>query len=222
MTASIAEEAMTVEIVVGANDAAGIAEVPNAAEVENPASPNALQPDTKEKRELPLTEREMPSAPQEAERSTEPMVAPSEEPIAPIQREISPRQQKVEEPPAPEPAERPRPMPNRSTASPASAHGVGRGRLAGEANYQGLVATRLARYKRFPPEARNRRQQGSAIVSFDIDPTGRVTSVRLVRKTGFAALDNEVEAMVWRASPFPAPPTGVALTFSAPISFHLN
>jgi protein TonB len=94
--------------------------------------------------------------------------------------------------------------------------------MAGDANYLGLVAARLARYKRFPPEARGRRQQGAAIVSFNINGDGRVTSVRLVRGTGFAALDREVEAMVHRASPFPAPPGGTATSFTAPVSFHLN
>ena len=93
---------------------------------------------------------------------------------------------------------------------------------AGDANYQGLVAARLARFKRFPAEARRRREQGSALVSFVIDGTGRVTSVRLVRGTGFAALDDEVQAMVRRASPFPPPPRGTDMTFSAPVSFHLN
>jgi protein TonB len=57
--------------------------------------------------------------------------------------------------------------------------------MAGDANYQGLIAARLARFKRFPPEARRRREQGSALVSFVIEADGRVMSVRLVRGTGF-------------------------------------
>jgi protein TonB len=92
----------------------------------------------------------------------------------------------------------------------------------GDANYRGLVAARLARMKRFPAEARRRREQGSALVSFVIDGTGRVTSVRLVRGTGFAVLDEEVQAMVRRASPFPSPPGGVQMTFTAPVSFQLK
>jgi protein TonB len=94
--------------------------------------------------------------------------------------------------------------------------------MAGDANYQGLVAARLARFKRFPPEARRRREQGSALVSFTIDGTGRATSIRLLRGTGFAALDEEVQAMVTRASPFPPPPRGANMSFSAPVSFRLN
>jgi protein TonB len=215
--ASIAEEAITVEIVVGANSAAGTADVPSAVEVESRASLNAPQPDTKEAREEPPPEpeRTAPPAPQDLA-----AVTPTEESIAPIQREIPPPEQKTEEQPPEPKLEEPKPKP--SIASAPAANSVGRGRMAGDANYQGLVAARLARFKRFPPDARKRREQGSAVVSFGIDSAGRVTSVRLVRKTGFVALDHEVEAMVWRASPFPAPPTGVALNFSAPVSFHLN
>jgi len=92
----------------------------------------------------------------------------------------------------------------------------------GNANYQGLVAARPARFKRFPAEAQRRREQGSALVSFTIDSTGRATSVQLVRGTGFGALDGEVQAMVRRASPFPPPPNGAATTFSAPVTSHLK
>ena len=213
MTASVGQDAITVEIVVGADSAAGTAQARSDVEAEQQSATDVRQDQTAQEKSI-----------KEEMTQPEPKVTPAEEAIAPVQKETIPPERNVEEsPPEPKPLEPSRPKPPPSTASTPAANSIGRGRMtAGEANYQGLVATRLARYKRFPPEARNRRQQGSAIVSFDIDPAGRVTSVRLVRKTGFAALDSEVEAMVWRASPFPPPPTGVALTFSAPISFHLN
>ena len=146
-----------------------------------------------------------------------------EEAIAPVQKEVAPPEQNVEEtPPEPKPLAPPRPKPAPSTAS-APASSIGRGRMiAGDANYQGLVAARLARFKRFPEDARRRREQGSALVSFTIDGAGRATSVRLRRGTGFAVLDEEVQAMVRRASPFPMPPRGTEMTFSAPVSFHLK
>jgi periplasmic protein TonB len=150
-------------------------------------------------------------------------MTPAEEPIAPPQKEVTPPERSVEEtPPEPKPLEPAQPKPVPSTASTPAANSIGRGRMAGDANYQGLIAARLARFKRFPPEARRRREHGSALVSFVIDGTGRVTSVRLVRGTGFAALDDEVQAMVRRASPFPPPPRGAEINFSAPVSFHLN
>ena len=149
-------------------------------------------------------------------------MTPVEEPIAPLQK-VSPAERNVEEtPPEPKPLDPSQPKPTPSTASAPAANSIGRGRMAGDANYQGLVAARLARFKRFPLEARRRREHGSALVSFVIDGTGRVTSVRLVRGTGFAVLDDEVQAMVRRASPFPPPPRGADMNFSAPVSFHLH
>lgn len=234
-TASIAEEAITIEIVVGANSAAGTADVPSNAEAERQASAEARQQNSTEAREETRLEPDTAAArdmltPQEPDRPAEPppqdlaAVTPTEEPIAPVRQETPPPERKVEEPPPaePKPEDRSRPMPKSSTASAPAANSVGRGRMAGDANYLGLVAARLARYKRFPPEARSRRQQGAAVVSFNIGADGRVTSVKLVRGTGFAALDHEVEAMVHRASPFPAPPSGMVTSFTAPVSFHLN
>jgi periplasmic protein TonB len=49
-----------------------------------------------------------------------------------------------------------------------------------------------------------------------------VTSVRLARGSGIASFDQEVQAMVRRASPFPAPPSGQPKSFMVPVSFRLN
>jgi periplasmic protein TonB len=217
-TAGIAEEAITVEIIVGANSAAGIAAVPSNAEAERQASTQMRLQNTTEPREQARPEEDTTAAlhallPQEPDRPIE----PNPQELAAVTAPMPPPPERKAEP-----EDRPRPMPQSSTASAPAANSVGRGRMAGEANYLGLVAARLARYKRFPPEARGRRQQGAAVVSFNINGDGRVTSVKLVRGTGFAALDREVEAMVHRASPFPAPPGGIATSFTAPVSFHLN
>jgi protein TonB len=230
-TPGIAEEAITIEIVVGANSAAGIAAAPSNAEAERQASAETRRHNDPGSREDTRPERDATDArdmltPQEpaSEPPTQDLAAVTEEPMAQVRQQTPSPERKVDEPPPPEPKpdDRPRPLPQASTASAPAANSVGRGRMAGDANYLGLVAARLARYKRFPPEARSRRQQGAAVVSFNINGDGRVTSVRLVRRSGFAALDSEVEAMVHRASPFPAPPGGIATSFTAPVSFRLN
>jgi protein TonB len=61
-----------------------------------------------------------------------------------------------------------------------------------------------------------------ATISFGIDGGGRVTSVRIVRGTGVASLDQEAQAMPHRASPFPAPPGGRPMTFTVPVSFLMR
>ena len=213
MTASVGEDAITVEIVVGTDSAAGIAQARSDVEAEQQSAMDARQDETAQ--EKPIKEEPVPQP--------EAVMTPAEEPIAPIQKEIIPPERNVEETPSePKPVAPSRPKPTPSTASAPAANSIGRGRMTGDANYQGLVAARLARFKRFPPEARRRHEHGSALVSFVIDGTGRITSVRLVRGTGFAALDDEVQAMVRRASPFPPPPRGADMNFSAPVSFHLN
>jgi len=52
--------------------------------------------------------------------------------------------------------------------------------------------------------------------------SGGVTSVRLARSSGVGSIDQEVQAMVRRASPFPPPPGGRAQTFTVPVNFRLN
>ena len=202
MMASAGEETITVEILVGANAAAGIADARSDMEAERQT---ALDP-----REEEATREK--SVKQDTARQPETAMVTTEEPVPPVEKEAVPIKETPPDPP---------PKPTPSTAS-APAGSIGRGRMAGDANYQGLVAARLARFKRYPPEARRRREQGSALVSFTIDTTGRATSIRLVRGTGFAALDEEVQAMVKRASPFPPPPRGADMSFSAPVSFRLN
>jgi outer membrane biosynthesis protein TonB len=162
--ASVGEEAITVEIVVGANAAAGIADMRSDVETERQTAADAR--DEQASREKPNKE--------DTERPSETSMVPTEEPVSPLEKETIP----VEEKP-PQPAPKPTP----STAS-APAGSIGRGRMAGDANYQGLVAARLARTKRYPPEARRRREQGSAVVSFTIDVTGRAKSIRLIGATG--------------------------------------
>lgn len=114
---------------------------------------------------------------------------------------------------------------NRSTTrQPAAraAGGIGRGRSDADTNYRGMVAAHLARYKRFPTDARGRGEGGRTVVSFSLNGSGSVTSARLVNGSGIASLDQESLAMVRRASPFPAPPSGRAMHFTVPVSFQLR
>jgi protein TonB len=198
---SVGEDAITVEIIVGANSAAGTGEARNDVEADQQSVRDASpqQETVQEKPKENLLPREPP-------------------------KDVSPRERQIEEtPPEPKPSGPSRPKQAAPDVPAPAANSIGRGRMtAGDANYQGLVAARLARMKRYPTEARRRREQGSAIVSFVIDAAGRVTSVRLLRRTGSAALDEEVQAMVQRASPFPPPPRGAEMSFSAPVTFHLN
>jgi len=99
---------------------------------------------------------------------------------------------------------------------------VGVGRSAADSNYAGLVSAHLRRHQQYPADARSRGEQGTATVSFSLDGGGHVTSARLLRGSGIASIDAEVQAMVRRASPFPAPPSGRGVSFTVPVRFRLH
>ena len=107
-------------------------------------------------------------------------------------------------------------------APSSAANNVGVGRSDANSNYAGLVSAHLRRHQQYPADARSRGEQGTATVSFSVDGAGRVASARLVRGSGIASIDQEVEAMVRRSSPFPAPPSGRGVSFTVPVSFRLN
>lgn len=90
------------------------------------------------------------------------------------------------------------------------------------ARWQARVASHLERRKRYPSAAKRQGQQGTAQVRFTIDGSGNVQSVSLVRSSGVALLDEEVVALVRRASPVPAPPPGVNRTIVVPIRFSMR
>jgi TonB family protein len=113
-------------------------------------------------------------------------------------------------------------LPPASRAPSRAANGTGPGRSDAATNYRGLVYAHLVRYQRYPAEARSRGEQGVPAVSFTLDNSGGVTSVALVRPSGIASLDQEAQAMVRRASPFPPPPPGAPRSFTAPVRFHLQ
>jgi periplasmic protein TonB len=285
--ASIGVVSMSVEIVLGADLAAGLAKTPSPSETAVSSVPSPEQSEDTAEHDVARTETKVADEPQVVERQVERQVErepPPPEPLVPeaveateVPAEIptptpvevaelpppattpEPKVEQPPEPPKPRPREvetvKPKPpepelakpvekppqstrveQPKRekqrranergkrkvaSIASSASS-GIGRGRSDASTNYRGVVAAHLARHKQYPADSRSRGEQGSATVTFTIDGGGRVTRVSITRQTGIASLDAETVAMVRRASPFPAPPTGQAMSFTVPVSFALR
>ncbi|MFB9953076.1 cell envelope integrity protein TolA [Rhizobium puerariae] len=74
------------------------------------------------------------------------------------------------------------------------------------AKWKSRVQAKLARTARKCPG----NGTGTAAVRFSFDGSGNVTGVSLSRSSGDSAIDNYIVSAVRRASPIPAPPSGVA------------
>jgi protein TonB len=243
--ASIGLEVISVEMVLGAQSEAGTAEAPGEATVDSAYTPDLAPPDdTKtELTEKPVTETK--EEPREIAEDLKPVVHEEPKPqiVAAAPPEPLPAPELSADPePKKEPAveavkEQPKPVAAKPVtekgkakkqriAAPSqhsvAASGVGRGSSQADANYRGMVIAHLSRHKQFPADARARGDTGIASVTFSISGSGAVTSVRLARSSGSSSLDREVQAMVRRASPFPPPPSGQPMSFTAPVNFNLR
>src|SRR5437764_789485 len=234
--ASIGEQVISIEIVVGATAPAGVAQTPGE---QDAATPETLQPEAPREPEEKATET--PLEPEVASETPK----PNEEPPRAVARDtevalVPPPQEKPAEPKVqpPKPVQNAAPAKERRrieaptkehatkqakvSAPSTAANNVGVGRSDNNSNYAGLVSAHLRRHQQYPADARSRAEQGTATVSFSLDGGGRVTAAHLVRGSGSASIDQEVQAMVRRSSRFPAPPSGRGVSFTVPVSFRLN
>lgn len=92
-------------------------------------------------------------------------------------------------------------------------------------DYIGLIRARLEKVKHYPADARSRAEQGTPYVRFVLDRSGRLLSSHLEKPSGVSALDDEAEAMVQQAAPFPPFPASMQQTrleLIVPIQFLLK
>jgi periplasmic protein TonB len=91
--------------------------------------------------------------------------------------------------------------------------------------YAARVRSWLLSHKIYPKYARMRRLEGVVRVRFVLDRAGRLIEGGLLGGSGEKTLDAEGEAMLRRASPYPAAPsavTGERIAFTAAIAFELT
>ena len=91
------------------------------------------------------------------------------------------------------------------------------------ASWQQAVIARLARFQRYPAQAKG--ATGVVNLSFSIDRQGHVLNSRIIKSSGSAVLDAEALSLLTRAAPLPPPPAAVPdsdLTFVLPIRFGLR
>ncbi|MEY8879956.1 TonB family protein [Donghicola sp. XS_ASV15] len=83
---------------------------------------------------------------------------------------------------------------------------------AAVSNYPGQVMRCISRVGR--PRVR---AKGAARIAFEVSSSGAVTGVTLAQSSGVAALDKEALALISRAGPCPAPPSGAQHSFAIQI-----
>jgi TonB family protein len=115
------------------------------------------------------------------------------------------------------------------TLNPSPQIGVANGEAASleqaRISYQDMVATMLARAKRYPERALKRHMTGEGSIRLEISADGSLADFKIIRSTEAAILDEELRAMVERAAPFPAFPTDLQkarLALVVPVAFRLE
>jgi len=117
--------------------------------------------------------------------------------------------------------EAPAPAPQAAPPGPAVAAPPGEV----QAPWEGRLLAHLARFKRFPPAAQRRGEQGVVLMRLTVGRDGSVRSMSMARGSGYADLDQEAQAWMVRAAPLPAfPPeiTSQQMEILVPLRFMLR
>jgi protein TonB len=92
-------------------------------------------------------------------------------------------------------------------------------------SWKSQLVARLERYKRYPPQAQSRGEQGVAQLAFSIDRGGGVHHARILRSSGSNLLDEATLDLVERAAPLPPPPpeiSGAQIAIVVPIRYGIR
>lgn len=123
--------------------------------------------------------------------------------------------------PAPQPVQQPavQAMPKTDPAQPAP-------QPANNApdSWEGRVLARIARYRRYPANAKRAREQGVVFIHFRMDRAGHILTASLARSSGHADLDQAALDTLRRADPLPSIPDDRPdqLELSVPIEFYIR
>jgi protein TonB len=92
-------------------------------------------------------------------------------------------------------------------------------------DYRSELSAWLQRYKNYPRRARRLRQEGTVVLYFVMDRSGRVLDWEIRQSSGHELLDEAVRDMIREADPLPALPDSVSmqrLALTVPVRFQLR
>jgi periplasmic protein TonB len=119
--------------------------------------------------------------------------------------------------------------PGGKTGQGAGAAGTGQGAIGDGVgpgdNYLERLYRHLLRYKSYPKEAVDRKQQGKVEIGFTIARDGSISDVHIERSSGYPDIDQATAAMVRRAAPMPPLPQsfkGNSARVKFPIDYRLG
>ena len=92
------------------------------------------------------------------------------------------------------------------------------------AGYRALLSAWLESHKRYPDAARQRGEEGRAVLRFSVDRSGRVLDYAVTSSSGYPDLDQSVEEMMRGATlpPFPVGMPQREMQVSVTIRFSLR
>jgi protein TonB len=92
------------------------------------------------------------------------------------------------------------------------------------AGYRSMLSAWLDSHKRYPDSARERGEEGRAVLRFRVDRSGRVLNYAVVASSGYADLDAGIDAMMRGAMlpPFTADMTAPDVEVSVTVRFSLT
>jgi protein TonB len=171
---------------------------------------NDLAPGPEQQQAITPPDVEPPKPEENSQEKTEPLPTVPEADVQ-LPSQVKPPERPKEQPTPPVPQATSPPRPRPSAAQVASWHRQ--------------IALQVERHKGYPALSRTHRETGTVELAFTLDRSGKVLASRVVRTSGFAALDQETIETVKRAQPFPPPPSnmpGDTFDFTVPIRFNIR
>jgi periplasmic protein TonB len=175
----------------------------------------------------PVATEPTPPAPEAPVAAIEPAPPPplrkpaAKKPPKPPVQHVQPVQPPMPASPSPTPPSPSAPPQTASAATPAPAPVPAPEASAG---YRALLSAWLESHKRYPDPARQRGEEGNAVLRFEVDRSGHVIYYAITRSSGYPDLDASVEEMMRGATlpPFPAGMPQPRMQVSVTIRFSLR